>query len=117
MTLLTQKDYREYLIDLKNRVYKILPLYEELSLYKEASEYKDESDCLSEYIDSVTFELYGLRKLIGDLPHGLWYVKSLATLEQMKIETLKVGVQKKVKKEIFKILKLIDNQIDVLKGE
>jgi len=105
MTLLTQTDYREYLIELKNRVYKILPLYEE------------ENECLGEYIDSVCFELYGLRKLIADLPYGIWYVKSLATLEQMKVETLNVGAKKRVKKETFKVLKLIDNQIDVLKGE
>ena len=105
MTLLSNKDYRNYLIDLKNRVFKILPLYEE------------ENECVTEYIDSVCFELYGLRKLIGDLPHGLWYVKSLATLEQLKVELLSFGQNKKVKKEIFKVLKTIDNQIDVLKGE
>lgn len=105
MTLLSNKDYRNYLIDLKNRVFKILPLYEE------------ENECVIEYIDSVCFELYGLRKLIGDLPHGLWYVKSLATLEQLKVESLNFGQNKKVKKEIFKVLKTIDNQIDVLKGE
>lgn len=105
MSLLTEKDYRNYLIDLKNRVFKILPLYEE------------KNDCLTEYIESVCFELYGLRTLIGDLPHGLWYVKSLATLEQIKIETSVFGQNKMMKKEIFKILNTIDNQIDILKGE
>lgn len=105
MSLLTEKDYRNYLIDLKNRIFKILPLYEE------------ENECLTEYIDSVCFELYGLRRLIGDLPHSIWYIKSLATLEQMKIESNSFGQNKKMKKEIFKVLNTIDNQIDVLKGE
>lgn len=102
---ISEKDYRNYLIQLKDRVWKILPMYEE------------KNETIEEYIDSVNFELFGLRGLIGELPHGIWYVKSLATLEQLKVETALIGKQKKVKKEIFKILNTIDKQIDVLKGE
>lgn len=102
---ISEKDYRNYLIQLKDRVWKILPMYEE------------KNETIEEYIDSVNFELFGLRGLIGELPHGIWYVKSLATLEQLKVETRLIGKQKKVKKEIFKILNTIDKQIDVLKGE
>lgn len=102
---ISEKDYRNYLIQLKDRVWKILPMYEE------------KNETIEEYIDSVNFELFGLRGLIGELPHGIWYVKSLATLEQLKVETRLIGKQKKVKKEIFKVLNTIDKQIDVLKGE
>lgn len=105
MTQISEKDYRNYLIQLKDRVWKILPMYEE------------ENETITDYIESVNFELQGLRGLIGELPHGIWYVKSLATLNQLKIETSIQGKQKKVKKEIFKILNTIDKQIDILKGE
>lgn len=105
MTNISEKDYRNYLIQLKDRVWKVLPMYEE------------ENETIEEYIDSVNFELFGLRGLIGELPHGIWYVKSLATLEQLKVETALDDRQKKVKKEVFKILNAIDKQIDMLKGE
>lgn len=105
MTQISERDYRNYLIQLKDRVWKILPMYEE------------ENETIADYIESVNFELYGLRGLIGDLPHGIWYVKSLATLNQLMIETTEKDRQKKVKKEIFKVLNTIDKQIDVLKGE
>lgn len=105
MTQISEKDYRNYLIQLKDRVWKILPMYEE------------ENETIAEYIESVNFELQGLRGLIGELPHGIWYVKSLATLNQLKVETAEKDRQKKVKKEIFKVLNTIDKQIDVLKGE
>lgn len=105
MTQISERDYRNYLIQLKDRVWKILPMYEE------------ENETIADYIESVNFELHGLRGLIGDLPHGIWYVKSLATLNQLMIETTEKDRQKKVKKEIFKVLNTIDKQIDVLKGE
>ena len=105
MTNISERDYRNYLIQLKDRVWKILPMYEE------------KNETIEEYINSVSFELMGLRGIIGELPHGIWYVKSLATLEQLKVEVLLIGKQKTVKKEIFKILNTIDKQIDILKGE
>lgn len=105
MTNISEKDYRNYLIQLKDRVWKILPMYEE------------KNETIEDYIESVSFELFGLRKLIGDLPHGIWYVKSLATLKQLKVEVALIDRQRIVKKEIFKILNTIDKQIDVLKGE
>lgn len=105
MTLISEKDYREHLIQLKDQVFKVLPMYEE------------ENETIEDYIDSLNVELMGLRRLIGDLPHEIWYVKSLATLEQLKVETAIEGKQKKVKKEIFKVLNTIDKQIDMLKGE
>ena len=104
MTNISERDYRNYLIQLKDRVWKILPMYEE------------KNETIEEYINSVSFELMGLRGIIGELPHGIWYVKSLATLEQLKVEVLLIGKQKTVKKEVFKILNTIDKQIDILKG-
>jgi hypothetical protein len=105
MNKLSKSDYRAHLIELKDIVFKVLPLYEE------------ENEHLHDYIESLLVELYGLRKPIGDLPHKAWYIRSISTLEQLKIETNSFGNQPLFKKEIFKILNMIDKQIDVLKGE
>lgn len=100
--MINKSTYREYLIELKNMVFKILPLFEE------------ESNTLDEYLESLCSELYGLKYVIVNLPHGEWYVRTLATIEQIKEDRVS---NKKVKKEVFKMLNLIDKQIDQLKGE
>lgn len=104
--MITMKSYKDYLIGLKNMIFKILPLYEE------------SSETLEEYLDSLCFELYGLKHVIENLPHNEWHVKTLATLEAIKNEIpLDFDDTKKIKKEVFKMLSLIDKQIDQLKGE
>jgi len=105
MSQISEKDYREYLIGLKNMTYKILPLYEEQNPH------------ILDYIDSVCTEIKGLKNLIENLPYGIWYVKTLATLEALKIESGMMDQKKKIKKEVFRILDVIDKQIDQLKGE
>lgn len=103
--MITKKTYRNYLIELKNMIFKVLPLYEE------------ESETLNEYLSSLCDELYGLRNVIDDLPHGEWYVRTISTLEHINEEPLDYSNSKKLKKEVFKMLSLIDKQIDQLKGE
>lgn len=104
MSQITEKEYREYLIQSKDVIFKILPLYEE------------KNEHIKEYVESVSFELTGLRNLIEGLPYGIWYVKTLATLEQIKVECDVFDKTKLIKKEIFKLLRIIDKQIDELRG-
>ncbi|MEK4025511.1 hypothetical protein [Sporosarcina sp. FSL W7-1283] len=109
---LTERDYREYLINLIPSIFKLLPLYEEKNEY------------LIDFIDSLLhFELYGATEAIGDLPKGVWYGKTITTLEGIE-KHLRQELSdpeykdnhKRFKREIFKITALIDKQIDQLRG-
>lgn len=110
---LSEKDYREYLIDLIPSVFKLLPLYEE------------KNEFLIECIDSLlNFELYGASEAIGDLPKNVWYAKTVTTLEgiekHLKSEFNNPDIgdnHKRFRREILKVTALIDKQIDQLKGE
>jgi hypothetical protein len=103
--MINEKTYRIYLIDLKDDVFKVLPLYEE------------KSETFIEYLDSLLFELYGLEFVIEGLPHGIWYVKTLSILEEIFHLEMDWENHKRVKKEVFSLLRLIDKQINQLKGE
>lgn len=103
--MITLSSYRNYLISLKDMIFKVLPLYEE------------KSETFDEYLDSLYFELCGLAYVIEDLPHEVWYVKTIANLEAISYELSRFDDVRRVKKEVFNILKLIDKQIDQLKGE
>lgn len=110
---LSERDYREYLINLIPSIFKLLPLYEKRNEY------------LLEFIDSLLrFELYGMSESIGDLPKNIWYGKTINTLESIE-KHLKsefadpeyADNHKRFRREIFKITALIDKQINQLKGE
>lgn len=129
---ISEKEYRDYLIDLKDTIFKVLPLYEE------------RNEPLDEYIDSlVCFELLGAGRIIQEHPHRLWYVRTLSTLrgiEAFLVDTeyphpalvelteesteLEIALRielleyhRRVRREILKTIALIDKQIDQLKGE
>lgn len=114
---ITERDYREYLINLIDTVFKILPLYEE------------KNEHLDEYMDSLLcFELYGVIEAIQNLPHQLWYVKTIATLEGVRKNLVNMddsGLSvdesadnhRRIRREILKTTALIDKQIDQLRGE
>lgn len=65
-----------YLEVLKNRVFKIIPLYEE----KNAG--------LSHYIDSLTFELDGLQYAVEGFSNSHIYISIISTLESILNEVL-----------------------------
>lgn len=103
--MIPEKTYRNYLIDLKDDLFKVLCLYEE------------KSETFDDYLDSLLFELYGLEYIIEELPHGLWYVKTLTKLEEISRLDSDWASVKRVKKEMFDSMRRIDKQIDGLKGE
>lgn len=104
--MIPEKTYRNYLIDLKDDLFVVLCLYEE------------KSDTFDSFVDSLLFDLYGLKHVLNDeLPHRLWYVKTLNKLEGISRLESDWTHHKKVKKEIFDSMRRIDKQIDELKGE
>ena len=103
--MITEHSYREYLINLKDNIFKILPLYEE------------KSDTLVDYLSSLLFKLEGMKHVIDELPHDIWYVDTLNVLQGILHLEADWGKHKLVKSEVFCILRLIDKQIDRMKGE
>ena len=103
---LSKQDYINYLIGLKGTVFKIIPLCQH------------KNEFFHDYLDSLlTFELYGIGFSIQDLPHDVWYQKTIAVIEAIYHQPLVFEDFKKVRKEILGLLRLIDKQINQLKGE
>lgn len=104
--MISHKTYRNYLIDLKDDVYKVLCLYEE------------KSETFDDYLHSLIFEIKNLKYVIDDdLPHRLWYIKTLTKLEGIARLESNWDSHKLVKKEVLDIMnRRIDREIDKLKG-
>jgi len=102
----SKQDYISYLIGLKGTVFKIIPLCQH------------KNEFFHNYVDSLlTFELYGVGFPIRNLPHDIWYQKTIAVIEGIYRQPLVFDDFKKVRKEILNLLRLIDLQINQLKGE
>jgi hypothetical protein len=85
--------YKRALVD---RVYKILPLYEE------------SNDGLFANIQSLVYELHGLLNVIESLNHNANYLSLIATLESLSDDSLFFDLEKEVvKREVFKCIDLI----------
>lgn len=99
--------YRNYLIDLKDDVFKVLCLYE------------DKSESFDSYLSSLIFEIENLKYVIEDnLPHRIWYVKTLTKLKGISLLESDWEDHKLVRKEVLDIMnRRIDREIDGLKGE
>lgn len=98
------KTYINHLNDLKNDIYKILPLYEE------------KNEFVLGYIETLSREVFGLNQLIDGLPHSHWYIKTLTTLEAMAKKPYAEDEFKKVRKDVFKMLNAIDKEISGMEG-
>jgi hypothetical protein len=94
---------QSYYETLKNRIFKILPLYEE------------ENIGVSKYIHSLLFELGGVENLIEELNGDVEFISLLATLESLYDESL-IGRNNcpLVKREVFKCINIIER---IQKGE
>jgi hypothetical protein len=96
--------YFNYLKVLKDRVFKIIPLIEE------------ENDGLFKYIDSLVFELYGLRYVIDGVKDSHNYISLMSTLEAIQDEMI---INEKdfsfIRSEVFKSLGTIEKLMQ--KGE
>lgn len=104
MTKFTEREYRLYLSNLIDSVFKILPLYE------------DKNEFLDEYVESLLqFNLSNARELTEDFEVS-WYIETVTTLTNLK-ENLKNNsdlTHKKVKREVFKLTNLINKELEEL---
>ena len=99
--------HRIYLMDLKNRIYKILPLCEE------------KNPNVMKHIESTLLEVRGLFAIIPSAKTSVWNIRVTSVLTSLSqnnsIEYLhsEKGVLT-VKREVFGLLRLIDREIDKL---
>lgn len=100
---LTLEEYQEYLTDLKSSVFKVLPLYEIGNIY------------LASYLDDVIDEVIHVKIIIENLPNSIWYVKSLANLESLKVK-IKEDNHAIVKKKVLNTTNLIQKEIEQIEN-
>ena len=94
----TTVDYQEYLTDLKGAIFKILPLYEE------------SNDYLIEYIDNVIDEVIYVKVVIDELPHAVWYVKTLSNLTSLRVKA-NGDNHNSVKKKVLNTVNIIQKEL------
>lgn len=98
-TYLNKKEYEQYLTQLIDSIFQILPLFEEENPY------------LEEYIDSLLeFEIKGAVAL-QEVKKEKWYPIVITTLTSIhhKIKTKEEIKHKQMRREIFKMTNLIDD--------
>jgi len=100
--MITNKELiNNYLISLKDRIFKILPLFEE------------ENDGLFKYIDSLSHEMCGLQNLVVVLNNNYLYLSVLGTLESLLDEAVSSDYDlKMVRSDVFRCMTCIDKLLD-----
>lgn len=103
-----QQAINDYVEKLKNRIFKILPLYENI----------EERKGLFKYIQSLLFEFDGLPNFMDNFKNSSEFIILYATLESLSDETLFDDDNKEVvKREVFKCIKLVENLKEKMVGE
>lgn len=87
--------FNSYLDNLVDRTFKILPLHEE------------SNDGVYRYIQSLSYELFGLQGVIKDLDVDADYIILLATFEVLSDEVLSFAESALIKREVFKAINII----------
>lgn len=106
--MVNDKQHKEYLIDLKNRIYKILPMCEE----------KNEN--VLEHTDATLFEVKGLFSVIPSAKTSVWHIRAVSVLSHLSdnysLSQLHdpVVVKKDIRREILNLLNIIDREIENL---
>lgn len=94
------KIFKEYIDRMTDRMFKILPLFEE------------NNEGLSLYIQSLIFELNGLPYVVGGLEHlDSDYINLLSTLESLYDESIvqcdKEDTHNLIRREVFKSMNIV----------
>lgn len=85
-----------YLETLKNRLFKIIPLFEE------------NNEGIYKYIDSLLFELYGMIYVVEGFEDNSMFLSLIATLESLLDESLVAEYNiPLIRREVFKCLSII----------
>jgi hypothetical protein len=94
--MITKKLTKSYLKTLVDRVFKILPMYEE------------KNETLFTYIQSLLYELGGFQELVDGIEKQSDFVSLLATLEALSTDSVFFDAEAShMKRETFKCINLI----------
>lgn len=86
-----------YLETLKNRLFKIIPLFEE------------NNEGIYKYIDSLLFELSGMIYVVKELKNNSMFLSIIATLESLLDESLAGEYNiSLVRREVFRCLNIVE---------
>lgn len=103
MTIVDDRVIGRYLDSAVDKIFKILPLYEE------------KNETLDEYIESLILELRGFVSEYGNV--GVTdYISVISTLEGIRSMTKDRGNQPKIKREVFKCIEIIKKVRNMLEG-
>lgn len=89
-----------YLHTLKNRLFRILP------------EYEENNHTLPVYIESLLFEINGLQKVVINESYNHVFVTILGVLKSLQDEVTYEGRHKVIKREVFKCISLVDKALN-----
>lgn len=104
MTLIDDKAIVRYLNNTVNKVFKILPLYEE------------ENSTLDSYVESLILELRGFVATYGSV--GIVeYISIISTLEGVQEIISEKDNQPTVKREVFKCIETIKRIEEIIVGD
>lgn len=102
------QDYIKYLTNLKNRIFKILPLCEEKNTE------------VVKHIESTIFEVRGLFSVIPSAKSSIWNIRTLSVLSNMAENYSVTQLHDEeiyrtvVRREVFNLLNVIDKEIEQL---
>lgn len=98
----------QYLNNLKNRIYKILPMCEEKNVN------------VLEHIDTTLFEVKGLFSVIPSAKTSVWHIRTVSVLSNLS-ENYSIAqlhshetCKKEVRREILNLLNIVDREIEKL---
>lgn len=106
--MVNDKQHKDYLINLKNRIYKILPMCEE------------QNPNVIEHIHTTLFEVKGLFSVIPSAKTSVWHIRAVSVLSNLSsnysISQLHdpVVCKREVRREVLNLLNIIDREIDNL---
>lgn len=106
--MVNDSQHRDYLKNLKNRIYKILPMCEE------------QNPNVLEHIETTLFEVKGLFSVIPSAKTSVWHIRAVSVLSHLSsnysIAQLHdpATCKKEVRREVLNLLNTIDREIDDL---
>lgn len=93
--------FQIYLKSLVDKIYKILPLYEE------------ENEGLFAYLQSLVYELNGTLWAIDELQKNAEYISLIATLESLSDDSVFFdNNHSTIKREVFKCINIVKKMMD-----
>jgi len=96
------KEYKDYLITLRNSIWQILPLYEKKNPY------------IKKCVLNLEKELFYVLSIIEPLPHGAWYFSTHASLAELLDLVEYENNHSRIREKVLNTTSLIQKQIEDL---